>query len=474
MSSLSITADAPARVGLHRVFWRVHFWAGLITAPLVLFAAATGLLYILTPQIEARWHADVDQVPVSGNPRPLDAQWAAAKQAVAPGWTPRSIVPGHAPGQTTQVLFTAPPAHAVDDGAHAAHAAKAQPEHDPGLPAGRIVYVNPHTAQVVGSLAEMDRFKTWSKKLHSSALQGNGWRWLIELAASWMLVMLATGITMAWPRSRAQGGPGWRALVPHGGRGRASWRAWHVTVGGLMSGLLMVVLVTGLTWSRQAGDNFRAAQEALGQASPKWPQDLRSSGGGKQSAEPGSHASLQTIFDTARAEIDKAGGPSLPLQMTPPKGDGGVWRVDRLVGKQPGLRLTLALDADTGRVLYRSGWDELPLLAQATAVGIPFHRAEFGVWNQVVLSLVALATIFSVVSGVVMGWQRRPAGGFAAPAITVRQVRAVPLWLWLWLCLFTLAMAFALPVFGASLAVLVSFELLGAAWRLRRPPSVAA
>ena len=110
------------------------------------------------------------------------------------------------------------------------------------------------------------------------------------------------------------------------------------------------------------------------------------------------------------------------------------------------------------------------MLAQATAVGIPFHRAEFGVWNQAVLALAALAAMFSVVSGSVMWWQRRPNGRLAAPAITVRQVRAVPLWLWL----LTPAMAFALPVFGASLAVLVSFELLGAAWRLHRPPSVAA
>ena len=156
--------------------------------------------------------------------------------------------------------------------------------------------------------------------------------------------------------------------------------------------------------------------------------------------------------------------------MTPPKGENGVWRVDSLVGNQPGLRLTLGLDAHTGRLIYRSGWDELPLLAQATAVGIPFHRAEFGAWNQVVLALAALAAMFAVVSGVVMWWQRRPNGRLAVPAITVRQVRAVPVWLWL----LTLAMGFALPVFGASLAVLVSFEGLGAVWRLRRLPSVAA
>ena len=39
---------------LHRLFWRIHFWAGLISAPIVIFAALTGLLYALSPQIEAR------------------------------------------------------------------------------------------------------------------------------------------------------------------------------------------------------------------------------------------------------------------------------------------------------------------------------------------------------------------------------------------------------------------------------------
>ena len=472
MSSLSKACAAPARVGLHRVFWRVHFWAGLITAPIVLFAAATGLLYVFTPQIEAHWHAGVDRVPVGVSHQPLDAQWAAARQA-APGWVPRSIVPGHALGQTTQVLFAAPPAHAADYSApaagHAAHgakAAKAQTEHDHGLPTGRIVYIDPYTAQVVGSLAEMDRFKTWSKKLHSSALQGNGWRWLIELAASWMLVMLATGITMGWPRSRAQGGPGWRALVPRLGRGRASWRDGHAAVGVLMSSLLLVVLVTGLTWSRHAGDNFRAAQQALGQASPKVPQDLRSTG----AEVPGASVSLQSVFDSARAEMHKAGGASLPLQITGPKGAQGVWRVDSLVGHRPGQRLTLALDAGTSQVLYRSGWDELPVLAKATAVGIPFHRAEFGVWNQVVLALAALAAIFSVVSGFVMWWQRRPDGHIAVPGVTAHQVRAVPLRLWG----LTLVMACAMPVFGISLALLVTLEFVAAAWRMRRHATAAA
>ena len=96
MSSISTAVGASARVGLQRLFWCIHFWAGLVTAPIVLSAAFTGLLYVFTPQIEARLHADVDHVPVRGASRPLDAQWAAAQRA-APGWTTRHIVPGHEP-----------------------------------------------------------------------------------------------------------------------------------------------------------------------------------------------------------------------------------------------------------------------------------------------------------------------------------------------------------------------------------------
>jgi hypothetical protein len=34
----------------------------------------------------------------------------------------------------------------------------------------------------------MDRFSLWARRLHS-LLQGKTWRWMIELGASWMMVM---------------------------------------------------------------------------------------------------------------------------------------------------------------------------------------------------------------------------------------------------------------------------------------------
>lgn len=447
MSSIvdSRPPSGAAAAALRRLFWRVHFWAGLLTAPLVLWAALTGLLYVFTPQIEARVHAALDRVDTPGPAQPLDRLWAAAV-AAQPGWQPRAIVPAAEPGRTTQVLFAPPP------DAHTGHSGHAANEgHGHGLPQGRTVYVDPAAARVVGSLDDMARFKTWAKKLHASALQGDGWRWPIELAASWMLLMFATGLAMWWPT---------RGRASTGTQARPRWRRVHTGVGLAASGFLAVVLLTGLTWSRHAGEHFRNAQQALGQSSPKPPRELRPA---SPAGAPG--LSMQAVYERAQAEL-----PGRALQLTPPRDAAtGVWRIDALVPAEPTARHTLMLDGASGQVLWRSGWSELPALAKATAVGIPFHRAELGVWNQALLALAALAAIASVVSGLAMAWLRRPRRSLGAPSVSAAQMRAVPAWLWLLVA----ALAFALPTFGISLAAFAALELLAYALRRARPSYAA-
>ena len=56
-----------------RLLWRLHFWAGLIGAPIVLFAAITGLVYVFSPQIEAWRHTEMDHVPPKAAVLPLEA-----------------------------------------------------------------------------------------------------------------------------------------------------------------------------------------------------------------------------------------------------------------------------------------------------------------------------------------------------------------------------------------------------------------
>jgi len=144
------------------------------------------------------------------------------------------------------------------------------------------------------------------------------------------------------------------------------------------------------------------------------------------------------------------------MQLTPPAGPTGTWRAENFDRSQPTGRFMQVIDAYSGQLLFSSGWDKLPLLSRATAVGIPFHRGEFGLWNQVLLALAALAAIFSVVSGLVMWWLRRPRGQLAAPPLAGSDLRLAPRWLWPVGAL----VGWALPVFGCSLAALLGFEAL--------------
>src|SRR3954452_3501483 len=48
--------------GLFRAFWRWHFYAAFIVAPVLLVLASTGLIYLFRFQLEAMMHADVMKV----------------------------------------------------------------------------------------------------------------------------------------------------------------------------------------------------------------------------------------------------------------------------------------------------------------------------------------------------------------------------------------------------------------------------
>ncbi|MBY0573239.1 MAG: PepSY domain-containing protein [Undibacterium sp.] len=428
------------QVLVQRLFWRLHFWSGLLTAPIVLFAALSGILYIFTPQIESIKHAHLDRANTTGVAQNLDQQIQAATTQFNTK-NLRSIVPAYRENETTQVIF-GESKKAMQGTEHTQHqAVKKITEHSTDSPT-IIAYIDPASATVQGSIAEEDRFKNWSRKLHSTMLQGDAWRWIIELGASWLLIMMITGIYLWWPRGKAT----WiGVLFWERGNTRNNWRYFHGITSIVLGLITLTIILTGLTWSKYAGENFRSMQKVTGQNAPRAPMTLHST-----PIEGAVALSLQAIYEKAKQQV-----PDIQLQITPPKGENGVWRIENFDRSQPTKRFQLQLDAYSGAVLYQAGWQQIPLLAQATAVGIPFHRGEFGWWNQALLVLVGLAVIFSVISGFVMWLQRRKALSISAPKIESKHVRAVPWWMWLTL----LGLGFALPVLGVSLGVLILFEM---------------
>ena len=457
---MNVATIAARRQVRRSLLWRLHFWSALIASPFAVVACLTGLLYVFTPQVERALHGRLDVVDHRGPRLPLDDAVAAARRVAPQGMVLHSVIPAIGSDDSVRVAFVPRPASpAPAAGQHANHAAAAsapaflRPSF--GIPErATVVYIDPYTAEVLGTLKESQRFGTWARKLHSSLLQGDGWRWMIELAASWMMVMLVTGIVLWWPERARSPVPSRRA------RGRLAWRQWHAFVGIGLSLLSVVMLTTGLTWSRTAGAQVRWARDAAGQTPPRIPAHFKST-----VPDGGRALTWEEAWQAVRREA-----PEVATQIMPPVGPDGVWRANHLEKKGHPLKLfDLLVDAYSGKPLYFSSWSDQSAFGKATAIGIPFHRGEFGVWNQAILFLFGSGVLFSLVSGWVMVAKRLGAGGTVFPPIRPLAWRQVSPWA----VPVALVMLVAMPLLAASAALPVLVEI-GLAFRVRRAAAGAA
>ena len=436
-------------------WWRIHFWAAVLASPLALAAALTGLLYVFTPQIEHRLYVHLDEVTAQEQMRPLDEAFKAAQTAVPVDWTLHSFSPAPEASASHQFAFVPPMQKATmaqpapaEHGQHQAAGREKKPSFlRPlfGFPKNAVVvYINPYSLEVLGQLAVKDRFSNWSRKLHSNWLQNNAWRWPIEFAASWMLVLLLSGMALAWP---------FKGLLPQASStGRTAWKQWHVLLGVSLALMSLIVTVTGLTWSQNAGQQVRVLRDAAGQASPPIPADIHSDA--SQGLPP---LSWQQAWEAIQKVT-----PPIRMQILPPKSPHDVWRAAHMERTPPTDRFDLLLDLYTGEPLFYSGWGDQSLFGQATAVGIPFHRGELGWWNQALLLVFGLGVVFSLVSGWVMYFQRRRLGLSGIPALLPGAWRSLPPWTWL----LGAGLLWLMPLLTLSAAVVVLLEIFWW-WRLR-------
>ena len=450
------TLSSPLQIKAARraLLWRLHFWSALIASPFVLVACLTGLVYVFTPQIEQALHGQLDHVEPLSAPRALDESVQAARQSMPDGWQLFAVVPGFAAADSVRVAFVPEQPGMGGHGGHGGHGgakatASAFLRPNFGIPSrAMVVYVNPYTAEVLGQLRESERFASWARKLHSSLLQGDGWRWMIELAASWTLVMLVTGVFLWWPR------PGQSAWPQAGAKGRQGWRQWHALLGVALGLVSLVILTTGLTWSQYAGNQVKWARDVTGQTPPRIPAHFKSTLRDGAPALDWQQA-LQAIGQQA---------PEVPMMIMPPKGPEGFWRANQIDKGDPTRRFDLLLDAYSGERLYFSGWSEQTAFGKATAIGIPFHRGEFGLWNQALLFVFGVGVLFSLLSGWVMFFLRRARGASVLPVLPAGAWRCVSPWAWLG----GGAMLMAMPVLAISAAPLAMYEGATGWWQHRQ------
>ncbi|SON61833.1 hypothetical protein MSIMFI_03352 [Mycobacterium simulans] len=115
---------------------------------------------------------------------------------------------------------------------------------------------------MLGSVVYDRTLVGWADAMHRSMLLGIFGERLVELAACWALVLLATGMILWWPRGgwRA-GGTFWPRLS---GRGRRFWRDLHGPVGLWTGALIGFLVLTGLPWAGGTGPLLHRGSGAAG------------------------------------------------------------------------------------------------------------------------------------------------------------------------------------------------------------------
>ncbi|MEQ9508442.1 MAG: PepSY domain-containing protein, partial [Alloalcanivorax xenomutans] len=292
--------------------------------------------------------------------------------------------------------------------------------------------------------------------------------------ASWALVLVITGLYLWWPRGRRS-----RAFTfDRRTRGRKRWREIHRLVGVYTAVMIVFLIITGLPWASFWGDRVLSpVSNALGLG---YPPQLRHHGGGEASAEPVKtmvdtlgdapwalqqaplphvhhhHGEHGGELDTSTAAINRVhdilAGQGLPYgyRLSIPSDAGDPYSAYTYPDRPQGQR-TLHVDSGGHLLLVNVGFDDYGAIAKAVELGVALHMGNyFGRANQIVMLLTCVAIVALVITGVVMWWRRRPAGGLGAPDSPPIRKRY-------WLAI-TLTLLALLPLAGLSLVLVLAVE----------------
>ncbi len=315
------------------------------------------------------------------------------------------------------------------------------------------VYVHPDTLAILKIVPEEGRFERTVARIHGELLMGNAGSILVELAASWAIVMVLTGLYLWWPR-QAKGLAG--VLYPRIGQGaKRFWRDLHAVTGIWVSAFALFLLATGLPWALVWGNGLKQVRAWTGTAAIS--QDWFTSSAGEH-AEHMHHDTMTTAPTSADAPIDlivaRAEQLKLasPVMLTPPTKDAAVWWAKSNAQNRP-HRQDVALDPTTGDVVGRNDFGEKHVIDQVIGFGLAAHEGQlFGPLNQALGVLTALGLVTLCVSAFVMWRRRSPEGVLGAPPpIPDAKVGYG-------LAILILVAAILLPVLGASLLLLALVE----------------
>jgi uncharacterized iron-regulated membrane protein len=402
---------------LRKRMWRWHFFAGIMVIPFAIILATTGSIYLFKPQIEHYIENSINKSSV---------HYAQPTQQALPATTLVDGLMKSRPNATFSNYTLAKP-------------------NDPSVEiqlrengATSVYWVDQYNGEVLKEQLRSDQFLQIIRNIHGELLSGNNGSYVVELMASWMIVLVITGLYLWWPT--ALNGESKFTVFKHfflpklaNLSTREKYKKLHGAVGLWISIMTLVLLLTGLPWTQLWGEGFDRVQSTMGWTSSssakaralksKQPMTDGTSLWNRTSADSDISPTLKSN-STPQAQdvglntiVAKASSLQLehPVVISMPRGENGVWSVRSRTDNRS-ARKTIHYDRWSGEELMRINFEDAHPVSQLVSYGIALHEgALFGILNQILGLITALGIITLSITGFVMWWARRPKGTFAAP-----------------------------------------------------------
>ena len=399
---------------LNQWLWKWHFIAGLISLPIVFVLAITGGIYLFKDTYEAPKQASIKVIKVEGHPISFQEQWDLVK--VNSKKQPNSMVIPFETNQATEFV-SGKFSHKMS------------------------VFVNPYKAEVSGVISPKDSEMHTIRKLHGELLLGTFGTKIVELVASWLIVLIITGIYVFWP-TKKEGLKGFFKIRFKQGK-RILFRDLHTVFGFWISVLLLMTLAGGMPWTDVFGGNFKALQKLTNTGFPKtW------DGSGLKSEIKGDAIVLDRMVALANTMTLK-GHVSIGL----PINETGVYTI---------FNETFDLDAQkrfyfdqySGKQLLQHDWEDVGVLMRGRMWFMAFHQGQFGLWNWVIMLGVAVLLAFIAMAALISYLKRKQTGHWGTPKVPAKFKVGYGV------IVIIIILGIIFPLFGMSVLIIAFVEFL--------------
>ncbi|GAF23180.1 LOW QUALITY PROTEIN: uncharacterized iron-regulated membrane protein [Bacillus sp. JCM 19047] len=428
--------DPPRSLKRYGTVWRWHFYAGLIIAPILLLLAITGGIYLFKGTIEAPSTASITMCVLT---KMVRIRLVSSQM--------RSLL--------TRILQRLPLIPLVKKPLDllllALHLTTGHPA---------TVFMNPYTGESLGVLLDQNRVMERLIELHSELMLGTFGDRVVELTASWTIILIASGLYLWWPRRSKPNLYGvWLPRVRKGKR--VLVRDLHAVPAAWLSIGLLFFVLTGMLWTGFWGNGVQHIATSTGHGYPPsiWvgdaPQSLtedvaESAWAAQKLPVPlsGNEQGYEqvSIDDVVTTGLHRELHPSYTVYF--PRSETGSFTLSAFPD-QARDEATMYVDQYTGAVLADYRYDDYGLVGKWMATGITIHKGlEFGLLNQLFGLLICIGLVGIIVSGFFLWRRRKPQHHMGAPkANSIRHNRALLVILLLFAVVFPLVALSLLVVF---------------------------